>query len=53
MTYIPLYARHIAKVVSLKLVHGEVNSILHHVIKFVSYLRQVGGFLGYSGFLHQ
>jgi len=26
------------------LVHGEVYSIQHYVIKFVSYLRQVGGF---------
>ena len=25
--------------------HGEVNSIQHEVIKFVSDLRQVGGFL--------
>jgi hypothetical protein len=25
--------------------HGEVYSIQHYVIKFVSYLRQVGGFL--------
>ena len=24
--------------------HGEVYSIQHYVIKFVSYLRQVGGF---------
>ena len=33
------------KVVSLNPVHGEVYSILHYVIKFVSDLRQVGGFL--------
>jgi hypothetical protein len=33
-------------------VHDEVYSIQHYVIKFVSDLRQVGGFLGYSGFLH-
>jgi hypothetical protein len=31
------------KVVSLKPTHGEVNSIQHYVIKFVSDLRQVGG----------
>ena len=33
------------KVVSSNLVHGEVYSILHYVIKFVSDLRHVGGFL--------
>ena len=33
------------KVVSFNLAHGEVNSIQHYVIKLVSYLRQVGGFL--------
>ena len=32
--------------------HGEVYSV-HHVIKFVSDLRQVDGFSSYSGFLHQ
>ena len=32
-------------VVSSKPVHAEVYSILHYVIKFVSDLRQVGGFL--------
>jgi len=32
---------------------GEVYSIQHYVIKFVSDLRQVGGFSGYSGFLRQ
>ena len=42
------------KVVSSNPVHGEVYSIQHYVIKFVSDLRQVGGFLsGNSGFLHQ
>jgi len=41
-------------VVSSNSVHGEVYSIQHYVIKFVSDLRQVGGFLPvYSGFLHQ
>jgi hypothetical protein len=34
-------------------VHGEVYSIQHYVIKFVSDLRQVGGFLRVSGLLHQ
>jgi len=33
------------KVVSSNSVHGEVYSIQHYVIKFVSDLRQVGGFL--------
>jgi hypothetical protein len=28
-------------------------SIQYYVIKFVSDLRQIGGFLRYSGFLHQ
>ena len=32
------------KVVSLNFVHGEVYSIQHYVIKFVSDLQQVGGF---------
>ena len=35
------------KVVSSTPVHGEVYSIQHYVIKFVSDLRQVGGFLRY------
>jgi len=30
--------------------HGEVYSIHHYVIKFVSDLLQVGGLIGYSGF---
>jgi hypothetical protein len=30
----------------------KVYSIQHYVIKFISDLRQVGGFSGYSGFLH-
>jgi hypothetical protein len=33
------------KVVSSKSVHGEVYSIQHYVITFVSELQQVGGFL--------
>jgi hypothetical protein len=35
----------ITKVLSSTPVHGEVYSIQHYVIKFVSDLRQVGGFL--------
>ena len=35
----------ITEVVSLNPVHGEVYSIQHSVIKFVSDLRQVSGFL--------
>jgi hypothetical protein len=33
------------KGVSTNPVHGEVYSIQHYVIKFVSDLRQIGGFL--------
>jgi hypothetical protein len=33
------------QVVSSNLIHGEVYSIQYYVIKFVSDLRQVGGFL--------
>ena len=33
------------KVVGSTPVHGEVYSVQHYVIKFVSDLRQVGGFL--------
>jgi hypothetical protein len=33
------------KVVSSNPVHGEVYSVQHYVIKFVSELRQLGGFL--------
>ena len=33
------------KVVSLNPAHGQMYSIQHYVIKFVSDLRQVGGFL--------
>ena len=36
------------KVVNSNSVHGEVYSIQHYVIKFVSDLRQVGGFLLFS-----
>jgi hypothetical protein len=35
----------ITKVVSLNPVHGEVYSMQHYMIKFVSDLRQVSGFL--------
>ena len=47
-----LYQRtlYTTKVVRSNPVHGEVYSIQHYVIKFVSYKRQVGGFLR---FLHQ
>jgi hypothetical protein len=38
------------KVVSLNPVHGELYSIQHYVIKFVSDLRQVCGFLGVPRF---
>jgi hypothetical protein len=38
------------KVVSWKPAHGEVYSIQLYVIKFVSDLRQVGGFIRNSGF---
>ena len=34
-------------------IHDEVYSIQHYMIKFVSDLRQVGGFLCYFVFLHQ
>ena len=33
------------KVASSNTAHGEMNSIEHHVIRFVCDLRQVGGFL--------
>ena len=36
------------KVVSSKPVHVEVYSIQHYVIRFVSDLRQVGGFLRFA-----
>ena len=35
----------ITKVVSTNSAHGEVYSIQHYVIKLVSDLRQVGGFI--------
>jgi hypothetical protein len=42
------------QVMSSNPVHGEAYTIQHYVIKFVSDLRKVGGFLCmYSGFLQQ
>ena len=40
----------ITKVVNSNPVHGDVYSIQHYVIKFVSDLQQVGGFLQVSRF---
>jgi hypothetical protein len=43
---LPVQLVHITtKVVSSNPVHGEVHTIQHYAIKFVSDLRQVGGFL--------
>jgi hypothetical protein len=44
-TYTISAYRHATKIVSSNPAHGEVYSMLHYVIKFVSDLRQVGGFL--------
>ena len=44
-TYCSLSNLKSKKDVSSNPVHGEVYSIQHYVIKFVSDLRQVGGFL--------
>jgi hypothetical protein len=43
------------KVLNSNPTHGKVNLIQHYVLKMklVSHLMQVGGFIGYSGFLHQ
>ena len=41
------------KVVSSNPANGEMYSIQYCMIKFVSDLRQVGSFTGYSGFPHQ
>ena len=41
------------KVVSSNPDHARCSRYQHYVIKFVSDLRQVGGFLGYSVFLDQ
>jgi hypothetical protein len=38
------------KAASSNLAHGEEHSIQHYVIKIVSCLRLVGGFIWYSGF---
>jgi hypothetical protein len=43
----------ITYVVSSNPVHGELYSTQHYVIKVVSVLRQVGGFLRVLRFLHQ
>ena len=43
----------ITHIANSNLFHGEVYSMQHYVIKFVSDLRQLGGFLGYSSFLIQ
>jgi hypothetical protein len=40
-------------VVSFTPAYGEVYSVQHYAIKFVSDLWQVGGFLLVRGFLHQ
>ena len=44
------YAISATKVVCLNTAHGKVYSIQHHVIKFVSDLRQVNGFLRVTWF---
>jgi len=44
------------KIVSSNSSHGDAYSLQLYMIKFVSYLRQVCGFIWvhlYSGFLHQ
>jgi hypothetical protein len=38
------------KVVSSNLVHGEMYSMQHYIIKFVSDLRHIGGFPRYPVF---
>ena len=40
------------KFVSSNPIHVKVYSIQHYLVKFVSDLRQVSFFPGYSGFLH-
>jgi hypothetical protein len=42
-----------SKILSSNHAHGEVYSIQHYVIKFVSDLWQVGGFLRVLRFPHQ
>ena len=45
---------HMQLVASLNPAYGEVYSMQHYMIKFVSDLRQVSVFLtGYSSFLHK
>jgi hypothetical protein len=41
------------EVVSSSPIHDEVYSMQRNVITFISDLREVGGFPGYSGFLRQ
>ena len=41
------------KIVSSNPIHGEVYSIQHYMIKFVSGLRQVGGFLRALRFFYE
>ena len=43
----------ITKIVIWNHAHDEVYSIQHNVIKLVGDLRQVSGFSGYTGYLHQ
>jgi len=45
VVFITTYATSATNVVSSNPAHGKVYSIQHYVIKFVSDLRQVGGFL--------
>ena len=45
-TIVGLTTTHLIKFMSSNPAHGDVDSIQHNVIKFVSDLRQIGGFLG-------
>ena len=50
----PVQSVHITiNVISSNLAHYEVYPVQHYVIKFVSDLRQVGGFLHVHLFFHQ
>jgi hypothetical protein len=52
VTFLHMQSVHIStNIVSSKPAHGEVYSIQHYLIKFVSDLWQVGVFCGYSGLL--
>ena len=44
---------HNTKVVRSNAAHGEMDLMQHYVIKFVSDVRQVGGFLRELRFIHQ